>query len=119
MAGTFNDMKNLSGDPTFQGRVQAGLIVYCGTVNTEAWTVPFHRERQTFVSQVANNPTAYTPMFAITVAGNGTVINDATQGGTVAITTGNAATQQALVTDTDISNAIASQFNAFFRTPGV
>jgi len=41
------------------------------------------------------------------------VLNAATQNGTVALTTGNVATQAALVTDAILTTAIATAFNYF------
>jgi hypothetical protein len=65
-----------------------------------------------------NAPDAYKVLFANTVATDANVSGDATVAGTVPLTTGNVATQAALVTDAHIDNAISSQFNSFFRTPG-
>jgi hypothetical protein len=56
-------------------------------------------------------------LFSNTVANDTNVINDATAAGTVVLTSGNRATQQALVTDAHIDLAIASSFNSFIREP--
>ena len=114
---TFKDMAVLATDPTFLSRVQSAMLTYCGVVASEGWTVAFHRERQTFGAAVVNSPSVYAPLFCNIVASNLICANEATVNGTVALTSGNVATQAALVLDTDISNAIASQFNSFFRTP--
>lgn len=86
-------------------------------ITTEAWTVAFHRERQTQAVGILNNPDSFKVLFASTVATDANVISDATQVGTVALTTGNVATQAALVTDAHIDAAVSAQFNSFFRTP--
>lgn len=120
----FADSAILSANSTFQGRVGSALFTYCQVVGSEAWTVPFHRERAGFASQVftqtlnaqGTNPWQF--IFANSVATDATVVSDATQAGTVTLTTGNVATQQALVTDTHISNALAAQFNSYIREPG-
>jgi len=117
MAASLSDMNILSTDVGFQGRVRASLVTDAVAVTTEAWTVPFHRERQTYAVQVLNAPDTYKLLFANSVATDASVIGDATQGGTVVLTTGNVATQAALVTDGHITAAISAQFNSFFRTP--
>lgn len=123
MAASFSDASVLAGDPTFQSRVGAGLFTYCQVVGTEGWTVAFHRERARFVQQVFTTPlnaqglNPWIFQFANTVATDTTVLSDATQAGTVALTTTNRSTQQALVTDTHISNAVASQFNSYILEP--
>jgi hypothetical protein len=120
MAASFFDSSQLALDPTFQARVGAGLYTYCQVVATEGWSVPFHRERASFVNQIftslgTTNP--YIVLFANTVATDASVLADATVAGTVVLTSGNRATQAILVTDTHISNAIASQFNSYVRVP--
>ena len=123
MAASFSDANILAGDSTFQGRVGASLLTFCQVVGTEGWTIAFHRERSDFARQIFNatlnaqgvNP--YSLIFANSAATDTTVLADATVAGTVVLTTGNRATQQALVTDTHISNAIASQFNSYIRVP--
>lgn len=117
---THSDSYILSQCIPFQNRVQAALLTYCTVVATEGWTVPFHRERANFVTQVLGNtstPNPYVALFSYSSATDATVLSDATQAGTVTLTTGNVATQQALVTDTHIDNAVASQFNAYIREP--
>jgi|SRR5580765_1751701 hypothetical protein len=120
MAASFADAAQLASEPTFQARVGSGLYTYCQVVATEGWTVPFHRERASFVNQIfttvaTTNP--YIQLFANTVATDTSVLADATQAGTVVLTSANKAAQSALVTDTHISNAIASQFNSYVRVP--
>lgn len=118
MAASFNDMNALAASTTFLNRVQMAMELYCTVVGSEsASTIPFHRERATFAAGIVNNPTTYAPLFAGVAAVNAVVIADATSSGTVVLTSTNIATQQALIPDTDISNAIAAQFNTFFRTP--
>lgn len=121
MAASFSDMFQLSQDTTFQNRVQSALLSTCVAVSNEGWSVAFHRERATFCSQVLSftgsgtNP--YVALFANAVATDTNCIADATQAGTVVLTSGNRAAQAALVTDAHISAAISSQFNSFIREP--
>lgn len=117
MAVSHNDRYTLSTDAVFQNRVMTSMIAASVSITTEAWTTPFHRERQTQAVQILNSPQTYKPLVASAVATDASVIGDATQGGTVALTAGNVATQAALVTDTHIDNAVSGQFNSFFRTP--
>jgi hypothetical protein len=123
MAASFSDANILAQDPTFQGRVGAGLFTYCQVVGTEGWTIPFHRERAQFAVNIFNaalnaqNINPFQIQFAHSVAADTSVLADATQAGTVVLTSGNAAAQAALVTDTHISNAISSQFNSYIRVP--
>lgn len=121
---SFSDAAVLAGDPTFQSRVGAALFTYCQVVGSEGYSVAFHRERTNFVSQIfttnlnAQGANPWTFQFTNTVATDSTVLSDATQAGTVVLTTSNRAAQQALVTDTHISNAVSSQFNSYIREPG-
>lgn len=117
MAVTYNDKYQLAQDPTFQNRVKTSLIAACISIKNEAVGTGFHRERETYVVSVMNSPDSYKVLFANAVATDALVINDATAAGTVALTSGNVAAQQANVTDAHIDTAIASQFNSFFRTP--
>ena len=117
MAVSYSDKKFLAGDTTFQDRVRQSLIAACVSIKNEAVTTAFHRERETFLVAVINQPDTYKVLFAQSVANDASVISDATAAGTVALTSGNVATQAALVTDAHIDTAIASQFNSFFRTP--
>ena len=119
----FSDASVLAGDPTFQGRVGAALLTYSQVVATEGWTVAFHRERARFCTQIftatlnAQNVNPWTTIFANSVATDATVLSDATQAGTVVLTTNNRAAQGALITDTHLSNAVASQFNSYILEP--
>lgn len=118
----FSDAAVLAGDPTFQARVGASLFTFAQVVATEGWTVPFHKERATFSAQIFTttlnaqgiNPWIF--QFANTVATDTSVLSDATQANTVPLTTTNRAAQAALVTDTHISNAVASQFNSYISS---
>ena len=119
MAASLNDMFVLGGSTAFQNRVQSALAGACVQIGNEGYTILWHQQRAHFVNQVLV-PGAFpswVTQFAIMVAQNGTVIGDATQGGTVPLTAGNVAAQQALVTDTDINNALFSAFNSFVSLP--
>lgn len=117
MAVSYNDKYTLSTDTTFQNRVRASMLAACVAIKSEAVTTAFHRERETYLVAVVNAPDSFKTLFANTVATDSTVISDATAAGTVALTAGNVATQQASVTDAHIDAAISGQFNSFFRTP--
>lgn len=123
-AVALTDEYQLSLDGVFQNRVQAALIATCVAIGTEnPTTTPFHRERQNYAEQILNsgvagNQAAYVTQFSVAVATVTAVINDATQNGTVSVTSGNRATQAALVLDTDINNAVSAVFNTFIRLPG-
>lgn len=120
MTITYSDKYQLAQEPTFQNRVQTSLIAACISISNEGWAVAFHRERADFCRQVLlspASPTNYVALFSNAVATDAGVIGDATQAGTVVLTAGNRATQQALVTDAHIDTAIASAFNSFIREP--
>lgn len=120
MAVTHSDRYTLSIDPAFLHRVQAALVAACVSIANEGWAVPFHRERASFAVTILNNPNGtpnYSQLFCNSVATDATCISDATQAGTVVLTSGNVATQAALVTDAHIDSAISAEFNAFIRVP--
>jgi hypothetical protein len=121
VAITYNDKYQLAQEPTFQNRVQTSLVGACISISNEGWAIAFHRERADFCRQVLLSPTGqinYVNLVTNAVATDANVIGDATQAGTVTLTAGNRATQQALVTDAHIDTAIASMFNSFIREPG-
>ena len=119
MAASRNDMYVLSTDAGFRQRVQAALLLACVSIANEGWAIAFHRERAGLAMQILlnTNSIAYNTIFANSVATDSSVISDATAAGTVTLTSGNIAVQAALVTDTHIDTAIASQFNAYLRVP--
>lgn len=118
MAVQFTDMDALRQDPTFQSRVRAAMIqgaVSIGNENPD--TVPYHRERATYTTQIINNPDAFIPLFTGAVVTDTGLLNAATSNGTIPITSSNAAARAAAVTDAQISTALGNVFNAFFRRP--
>jgi hypothetical protein len=120
MAASHSDSYQLSQDTTFQNRVQAALLAACISIVNEGWAVVFHRERSQYAAQIMSataNQSAYVALFANAVATDATCLSDATQAGTVVLTTGNRAAQAALVTDAHIDTAISSMFNAFIKAP--
>lgn len=117
MSASRSDQNLLSGDAGFIGRVRASLVSTAVAITTEARTVAFHRERETYAVAVLNAPDTFKTLFANSAATDTSVISDATAAGTVVLTAGNVATQAALVTDAHIDAAISGQFNSFFRTP--
>lgn len=120
MAASHNDSFQLSQDPVFQNRVQAGLLTACISISTEGWAVAFHRERSTYIQNIlssTNSLAAAVTLFANSVATDVTVLADATVGGTIILTGANRAVQSLLVTDAHIDSAISSQFNSYIREP--
>ena len=120
MAVTKSDMDMVSQEPTFQNRVQASLIVACIAISNEGWAIPFHRERADFCARVLGNPNGtpnFVALFSNAVATDTSVINDATQTGTVVLSAGNRAAQAALVTDSHLDTAVSAMFNSFIREP--
>jgi hypothetical protein len=116
MAASFNDSAVLGVNPAFIARVEAALLSAVININSEGIAVVNHSPRIQFVHQVLQSPTNltnYATMFALSVATDANVIADATQAGTVVLTTNNIAAQEALVTDTHITNAVSGQFNAY------
>lgn len=118
---SLSDQFQLSQDATFQGRVQASLIAACVAIGNEGWTVPFHRERATFSAGIlagtGGTQASYVTLFTNTVSTDSSCISDATQAGTVVLTSANRAAQAALVTDAHINAAVSAQFNSFIREP--
>ncbi|HQR17693.1 MAG TPA: hypothetical protein PK948_04965 [Gemmatimonadales bacterium] len=116
MAASHSDRYLLGIEPAFVHRVRSSLVIYCATVAAEAASAAYHTVRLQRAVQIINNPDAYMQLYSNAAALDATVIADATQGGTVAITSGNSAAQSALVTDAHLDAAIAAQFN-FFVVP--
>lgn len=122
MAVTHKDRYLLSTDGTFLQRVQASLIAACVAISNEAYT-PSFPGRHNFACTIIQNPTGlngsqnWVQLFCNTVATDTTCIGDATQAGTVALTSGNLAAQAALVTDVHIDSAVSAEFNSFIRVP--
>lgn len=113
----YNDKQLLAAEPIFQNRVREALLVACSNIKNEGANVAFHRERESFLTDVMNRPEIYKSLFANIVACDSNVIGDATVAGTVPLTAGNVVTQGNLVTDPHIDTAVSANFNSFFRTP--
>jgi hypothetical protein len=118
MAASFSDSYQLSQSVVFQNRVQSALVTYFGTITNEGGTVLFHKERIRYISMVMGgtntaNLTASVTLFTYVAAADAIALADATQAGTVVLTSANRDAQGALVSDQHISNAIAAQFNQF------
>ncbi len=116
---TYNDMYLLSQCQPFQNRVQAALVAGLISISNEAWSQN-HYQRLLFVNQVFGDPanlSAFVLQFSMAAACDSTVISAATSAASnyTALTTGNVATQSALVTDSQILSAIANAANAFIR----
>lgn len=121
MAASHSDSFQLSGDATFQGRVQAALLTAFISIANEGWAVAFHRERARFIQNALSSTTSLNSavvLFTNSVSTDSTVLADATVGGTVVLSGANRANQAALVTDVHIDSAISSQFNAYIVEPG-
>ena len=119
MAASLSDSAVLGGNATFISRVQESLVASAIAISSEGTGVVNHPYRLHTVHQLFQSPTSlqnFVSMFALTVPTDTTVLADATQAGTVALTTGNVATQQALVTDAHINSAVSGQFNAFCQS---
>lgn len=119
-AASHNDSAVLSSDPTFQNRVREALAAACITVANEAIsasTLSLHKKRADLCVLILNAPDSYKILFAFSVATDASVLADATANGTVALTSGNVATQEALVTDAHIDAAIGNQANAYLVLP--
>src|SRR5712671_790127 len=121
MAANRTDMYWLSQDPSFQKRCQTSFVDRCNIVQTEGFSVVFHRERQKFAVQALANPQAFANTVAQVYIGTATdslVISDATVGGTIHLVDGaTAATGAVLVTDAHIDAAISGQFNTWSLQP--
>lgn len=123
MAISHKDRYQLSQDTTFLQRVQASLLTICVSIANEGWAIAFHSDRANLAGQIVRNPTGsnggpnWAQLFCNTASTDATCIGAATQAGTVALTSANIAAQAALVTDTQIDNAISAEFNAFTRVP--
>ncbi|MBV9075652.1 MAG: hypothetical protein JOZ10_18670 [Acidobacteria bacterium] len=113
MAASHSDSYVLSTDSTFRSRVQAALITAAISIWNEAGSTAFHVQRVRYAAEIMNSPGTCAPLFANAVATDATCLSDATQGGTVALTSGNVAAQAALVSDVHMDNAISAQFNSF------
>src|SRR6266849_4450394 len=118
MAASRADSAVLASDPTFQNRVRESLVAACQAIAGEGFTVAFHRERSRFAAQVVEAPDSFKTTFAILCATDTNVLADATQAGTVVLTSGNVAAQAALVTDAHLDAAISAEFNTFIVEPG-
>lgn len=120
-----NDQQLLASDPTYQNRVRESLISYCIFIDGETvlnglnGLSPFelHIKRVNYCAAVMGNPDNYKQIFAEASATNGTVIGDATQSGSVSLTSANVATQATKVLDPDLNNAVSSVFNTFLTVP--
>lgn|SRR5262245_19636523 len=114
----YNDQQILAADPTFQLRVRQSLVKTCLFVkDQDPKNTPYYRERETFAAAVMNSPDSYKELVAVSVATASQIMNAATTNGTIPLTTGNVAAQQALVPDATIDTAIQQGYNTFFRTP--
>jgi hypothetical protein len=114
------DQAVLSTDATFTSRVKEALAQTCINIISEAVTISslqLHLSRARLAAQILNNLNGgsvnWAQTFAITVATDSATISTATANSTVVLTTANVAAQAALVTDTEILNAVSAQFNAF------
>ena len=110
---SYLDQANLALDPTFQKRVQSAMVTGALTIQAESSTVANHYRRVSLSVLILNNPATYSALFVQSVATDASVISDATANSTVAITSGNAATQAALVTDAHILSALNNQINSY------
>jgi hypothetical protein len=118
MPASRSDSYILGQSVAFQNRAQQSMVATCIAISSEGGTVAHHSARLALVHQILANPTQfanYVVMFSSAVATDATVLADATQAGTVVLTTGNVATQSALVTDAHLDSATSGMFNAFVQ----
>jgi hypothetical protein len=119
MPASLNDQAILSSDSLFINRVRQAFVAASIAITNESITpstLPLHQKRANYASAVVSNPTLYAPQWAIAVATDANVIADATAAGSVVLTTGNVAAQQALVTDAHINTAASAMYNSFFTS---
>lgn len=114
-AQSLNDKALLSTDVGFQQRVRASVIAAAVSISNEGSGVALHTGRDDIAVSALAAPDSWKVLFAASVATDATVAGQATQSGTVVLTTGNLATQAALVTDAAINNAVSAQWNSFFQ----
>lgn len=114
------DQALLAADPTFQSRVKEALAQTCFNIVSEAVTqsnLQLHISRARLAAQILNNLSGGTPnwsqTFAIGVATDATTIAAALAQAGGPLTATNTAAAAASIPDTDISNAISAQFNAY------
>ena len=124
-AQSLNDEAVLSNDTNFYQRVRTSMIAAAIAISSDGLSTGINIKRHAQVQQVMNSPDSWKGLFAAAVATQSGVINLATANGTVALTpvvcsgtpvvcTGNADTQEALVTDAAINTAVAAAWNSFF-----
>jgi len=76
----YADKQLLATDATFQSRVKQALLAACSSIKNEGWAVAFHRERETYVGGIMQQPDTYKPIFANVVANEAFVAFVASQG---------------------------------------
>lgn len=116
-AASHSDSAVLSSDPSFQNRTRESLLAACISIANEGFAILNHKKRADFCAAVVLTPESYKVLFADMIATDTNVLADATQAGTVVLTTGNVATQAALVTDAHMDAAVSSEFNTFLVLP--
>ena len=113
MPASRSDSQVLSSDSGFRNRVRSSLIAAAVAITNEGWAVPFHEQRMRYAVKILNAPDSFAPLFTNSVATDATVLADATQAGTIALTAANVAAQALLVTDAHIDGAVSAQYNSF------
>lgn len=108
------DQAILGNDPTFIQRVRTAIIGAAIAISNESTGTAFHPQRDSVAVNVLASPDSWKSIFAASVATQTAVINDATQNGTVTLTSTNSAQQAALVLDADINTAVSAIWNSFF-----
>jgi hypothetical protein len=96
------DQATLAADATFKGRVQSAIVAAAIAIYNEAQATSGHGQRAAYAKAVLQNPAGYAAVMAL---GVGTESAVATAAGTPPV--------QAAVTDAQISNAVAGQWNAY------
>lgn len=67
-SATYTQQYVLAQDATFQNQVAVALIQSCANAMTEAVTITGHIQRMQLCVQVLQNPTKWSPIFAIVLA---------------------------------------------------
>lgn len=65
---TYGQQWTLSQDSTFQSQVTVAMVQTCANAMTEAATISGHVQRMAICAQVLQNPTKWSPVWAIVVA---------------------------------------------------
>ena len=100
---TLADQVTLAADTTFQNRVRQAIVAAAIAISNESETTAFHKSRLTLAKAIMLQPSTWSPLFAMAVAGDSLIGTDVGSPPT-----------QANATDAHINSAISANFNSFF-----